>query len=488
MKKLYISALVLASFAFGNIANAQWTPPATLPVISGTDINGNVHNIQTYLSQGKTVLIDVSATWCGPCWGLHQSHWLEDVHRILGPNGTDDVVVLWVEGDASTGTADLNGTTSSSQGDWTDGVTYPIIDDANFTSQFNVSYFPTVFTICPDGTMSEVNRNTEAALFTSIMTCSGVELPMAESNLSSGQGSVCGTEDVSVPYTINNFGQSALTSGTINVKDNSGTVVHTEAFSGNIASLGSENGSANFTLSGVTTASQFNVEYVSGNTELYSDNNDADITGMIVPELNSTSDFFMTIHTDSFPSETKAYVFSQSGALLYETPNFQANTLPNGSYGTGGPDADKLFHFNFSANANECVQVFGRDTYGDGLSRPGTNGAYIKIIDGQNNEIVNMTDANGAFGLVGKYVHTTEAVSVEENTVELSFFPNPAVDFVVVSNSEFVGEHVIVTDMNGKVVISENLAADNKIAVSSLPVGNYVLTISNTSAQFTVNK
>ena len=54
--------------------------------------------------------MDISATWCPPCWSYHQGGALEDLWVNHGPAGapgvsantTDDVVVLWFEGDAST--------------------------------------------------------------------------------------------------------------------------------------------------------------------------------------------------------------------------------------------------------------------------------------------------------------------------------------------------------------------------------------------------
>lgn len=54
-----------------------------------TDMNGKSHNLYTYLNEGKFVVFEVFATWCGPCWNYHNSHALKNFYNKYGPDGTD---------------------------------------------------------------------------------------------------------------------------------------------------------------------------------------------------------------------------------------------------------------------------------------------------------------------------------------------------------------------------------------------------------------
>ncbi|MBK9193545.1 MAG: redoxin domain-containing protein [Flavobacteriales bacterium] len=92
MKKLLLMSSLIASTA----AMAQLPDGSICPDFTGTDLNGVTHNLYDYLDQGYTVVVDVSATWCGPCWNYHNTGALEDLYTTYGPGtAADKVMVLF---------------------------------------------------------------------------------------------------------------------------------------------------------------------------------------------------------------------------------------------------------------------------------------------------------------------------------------------------------------------------------------------------------
>lgn len=143
----YILSISLILFSF--FVNAQYGTATDFIVI---DIEGNEHHLYQILDEGKPVVLDVSATWCGPCWNLHQTHALEDLHVNYGPGGTDQIRVLFYEGDASTDLNALMGIGPRTLGNWLEGASYPFINESPLTLDLNLYAplgFPTVNLIRP---------------------------------------------------------------------------------------------------------------------------------------------------------------------------------------------------------------------------------------------------------------------------------------------------------------------------------------------------
>lgn len=140
MKKIFYTLLCLCIFT---TVHAQY--PIDAQDFTATDIEGNEHNLFEHLEDGKLVILDVSATWCPPCWDLHQTHALENIHKVYGPDGTNQVVVLFYEGDPKTTLDDLKGTGSSTIGDWLTGSSYPFFNENVVEESFLDLYAPLGF-------------------------------------------------------------------------------------------------------------------------------------------------------------------------------------------------------------------------------------------------------------------------------------------------------------------------------------------------------
>ncbi|MCJ8292442.1 MAG: T9SS type A sorting domain-containing protein [Crocinitomicaceae bacterium] len=144
MKKIITSiAICLSGFA----STAQ--VGAVAPNFTADDINGTSQDLYAHLAAGKVVIVDMYATWCGPCWSFHTGHYLEDIYAEFGPNGTNEVVIIGYEDAQNTSLDDMYGTGSNTLGDWVTGVSYTLIHGpVVLPAEYGTGY-PTVSVICP---------------------------------------------------------------------------------------------------------------------------------------------------------------------------------------------------------------------------------------------------------------------------------------------------------------------------------------------------
>jgi len=124
----------------------------TAPDFNVTDVNGNSFHLYEELDAGRPVILACMATWSEQCYSFHDQFFLEELYQDYGPEGTNQIRVLFYEGDANTTIHDLMGTSGNTIEDWIAGRTYPFVNETNIQiplDTFATQGFPSVKIIRP---------------------------------------------------------------------------------------------------------------------------------------------------------------------------------------------------------------------------------------------------------------------------------------------------------------------------------------------------
>ncbi len=357
-----------------NISKAQLTNGAIAPNFVLTDINGVEYNLyEDYLDKGKSVVLDFSTVWCTPCWNYHNTHTLKTIYDDYGPNGTDEMMVFYIEADGNSTINQLNGIGSGTKGDWVDGTPYPIIltdGSETITNDFKVPYYPTLYYICPNKKVREFKKNlTVEEIYNMKDNCViDNDASLFLSNIKNEKLFYC-EDTISIEANVMSVGTDNLKSFDMNIYSN-GNKFYTENWTGDLTPYQFVEINKKFAYSEIPditdTELQIKIENVNGGI-------DKDTANNSIIENFKDEDFInirVIVKTDDKPEEI-AWMLSDS---LY---NFIVSSKGEITTANG---YDTTY---YCANINKCYNLKMYDGGKNGI----TDG-FVKIIDENDKEMI----------------------------------------------------------------------------------------------------
>jgi thiol-disulfide isomerase/thioredoxin len=430
--RLSFVALLLAFFS--HTALAQLPNGSIAPDWTATDLNGTEHNLYALLDSGYQVIIDFSATWCGPCWNYHTSGVLETLHELYGPDGTNELRVFFIEGDDSTTQADLEGTGPATAGNWIAGTNYPIIDNGgDIFDAYECTYFPTIYTICPNKILTQSGQGSVQAHETILNSASCTAASMPNDVLLMdyvGDMSTCGDNPASLAVRMMNQGLDTLTSCTIQISKllpfNQTEVLGSADWTGSLATYE------------FTTVSLIDV--VLDNSTIYvfdvisEDDNDGNNTtmGSVNSSEESTNNLEIRLKTDMAPIELGWTLTDDLGNVVQEV-------LP------GSEMTQNLTEYLWDVTLPSlgCYKLTLYDAGGDGWIAGATSmaGVGYLMVNSMDGEVVVDEEvffqSTDAFTTVEFQFEAATVTAVQEEAAAVRAFlhPNPAADLATLTFS-----------------------------------------------------
>ena len=451
MKKLLL--FVVCSIFY--CSYAQLPPNSFGEDFTLTDINGNEFNLYSTLDEGKTVILDLFAVWCGPCWSFAESGVLDDLQELY----SDDVVVVAVEADNTTSASIIEGG-GNSIGDWTTIIDYLLMDDpnGNVADDYALNYYPTIYKICPDRMVTEVGQLSSVAAYAAeIGLCTSATYSKDAKILSyNGDNIYC--DDVitidNASVTIQNYSLGAELTACDIITIVDGDEVETTPWSGSLDTY--ETATVNIgSLSDLPDNAdiEFEIDYPGD-----MDDSNNTLGDVILAATSSSNYVTLYIMTDNWGYETSWELKGPSGAVIESGPDPVEHPDGYANY--------EEVEVNWTLDAG-CYTFHVYDEYGDGVeaSMWGTyDDGVVTLTDGSNNNVL-WTEVQYEYEGVAAF-KVEEMSSISENTNgNITIFPNPFKDYTNISISSNGRQELDIEIYNnlGKIVYTDNASLTNGV-------------------------
>ncbi len=409
-RKLYLTFL-LGLFATISL-QAQLQPGAWATPFTMTDINGDEQRLYDHLAEGKPVVMVISAAWCAPCWSLHTSGVLEEIYETYGPEGSDEIMIYFIEGDPGTSYAQLAGQLGPSQGNWVEGTPFPMIDVDNFLlpAAYGLQAFPTVVMICPDMRVkvpqmwSGLSNWTVDYVLNQAFSCEEETLLAEDAAIHTFDIGNSSCYDGTIAAQLYNTGANPLTEATIELRRD-GEVLDTYNWSGTLET-GQEAAVAFEQVALEPGINDFSLALAGEDGDL--SNNQVDIPFRKAPVSALELSVFVQGDDEAEEHNTRWEIVDENGEIV------ESGAISNNFYE----------EFTINLENEGCYEVFAYDDEGDGLK----SGGFMLFTDINGTVILDAGDFGSETSrlfLAQANISSTQAAPTAHRW---SVFPNPVME------------------------------------------------------------